>query len=217
MLGWIASLGLLLLLFSLPLPGSSPRVGWSTNSSADWIVLSQVADPTSEAEDDTEEGAPPPTQHSQPPEVTSTGTESEGDGEEETEEESTASADSSRTPDVRHVSTLSTADRHPRIIGGKGMLSLHIQYPAAARKKGIEGRLELTFTVGADGDVRNIVVSESLHPLCDSAAVDAVRSVRFQPASYNGESIPVRMSLPIRFQLQRTGPAMPNRQVGSGK
>jgi len=213
MLGWIASLGLLVLLFTLPLPESSPRVGWSTDPSADRIVLNQVADPSSEAEAEAEEGAPPPTQHSQPPEVSSAGTGSDGDGEEK--EESTASADSNRTPDVRHVSSLSTADRHPRIIGGKGMLSLHIQYPAAARKQGIEGRLELTFTVGADGDVRSIVVSESLHPLCDSAAVEAVRSVRFRPASYNGEPVPVRMSLPIRFQLQRTGPATPNRQVGS--
>jgi TonB family protein len=86
------------------------------------------------------------------------------------------------------------------------MLNLHIQYPPAAREKGIEGRMELTFTVDRDGDTRNIIVSESLHPLCDSAAVDALRSVRFRPATYKGTNIPVRMSLPIRFQLEPTPP-----------
>jgi TonB family protein len=85
---------------------------------------------------------------------------------------------------------------------------LNIQYPPAARRKGIEGRLELRFTVGADGTVRGIQVAKSLHPLCDSAAVRALRSVRFAPGTHNGEPIPVRMSLPVRFTLRTTPPSL---------
>jgi hypothetical protein len=49
-------------------------------------------------------------------------------------------------------------------------------------------------------------VVESLHPLCDSAAVDALQSVRFHPGTRDGEVVPVRMSLPVRFQLETGGP-----------
>jgi len=213
MLGWIASLGLLVLLFNLPFSADPPRVGWSARS-GDRIVLNQVAVSSSESASESAEGEtepPPPTQHRQAPEVASTGTgpdEGEGDG------ETQASADSSQNSDVRHVSSLTLSDRRPRIIGGRGMLNLHIQYPPTAREKGIEGRLELTFTVDRAGDTRNIVVSKSLHPLCDSAAVDALRSVRFRPATYEGNNVPVRMSLPIRFQLQPRPPTT-DRQTSS--
>jgi len=205
LLGWTASLGLLVFLVHLPLSTSSPWVGWSAQRTGDRIVLNQVSPPSSESPDETnaDEEAPPPTQYTQPPEVGASGT---GTDEEAGDEEESTSADSSRTSTVRHVSALTMADNRPRIIGGRGMLNLHIQYPPAAREKGIEGRMELTFTVDRDGDTRNIVVSKSLHPLCDSAAVDALRSVRFRPATYKGNRIPVRMSLPIRFQLQPTPP-----------
>lgn len=118
------------------------------------------------------------------------------------EQESTSDSPSDSTSAVRSIAELSLQDRHPEIIGGQGALSLHINYPVEARRKGIEGRLTLTFTVNTDGEVRHIVVSDSLHPACDSAAVEALRSVRFRPGTYDGEPVPVRMSLPIRFELQ---------------
>jgi TonB family protein len=218
LLGWIASLGLLVLVFNLPFFGSSPRLGWSTHRAAERIVLNQVATPSSEStsESDTDEAsAPPPTRHTrQRPEVAPAGTGSRDDGADDGEEAS-SSADSSAITDARHVSSLTMSDRRPRIIGGQGMLNLHIQYPPEAREQGIEGRLELTFTVDKEGDVHHITVSKSLHPLCDSVAVEALRSVRFRPATHNGSPIPVRMNLPIRFELQQTGPPATTRQTGA--
>jgi len=217
LMGWIASLGLLVLLFNLPLPGSSPRVGWSTQRGAERIVLNQVSPPASEPASEAKEkenASPPPTQHTRLPSegpVSGTGS---GNGEDEGNEVPSASSDSSTTQDVRHVSSLTMSDKRPRIIGGKGMLDLHIQYPPKAREQGIEGRLELTFTVDANGSVRDIVVSKSLHPLCDSVAVEALQSVRFRPATHEGDHVPVRMSLPIRFQLQPANPPAATRQTG---
>jgi TonB family protein len=100
------------------------------------------------------------------------------------------------------LAALETTDRHPEIKGGAGALYLQIHYPKAARRQGIEGRLELEFTVDREGKVHAIEVAKSLHPLCDSAAVDALRSVEFRPAMHQGTPIPVRMKLPIRFQLR---------------
>lgn len=217
MLGWVASLGLLVVLFNLPISESSPRVGWSTHRGAERIALTQVSSPSSEpkSESTDEASTPPPTQHPpSPPEVASPGTGS-GDTEDAGREEASASADSSTTTDARHVSTLTMSDERPRIIGGQGMLDLHIQYPPKAREQGIEGRLELTFTVDTDGGVRDVIVSKSLHPLCDSVAVEAVQSVRFRPATHDGDHVPVRMSLPIRFQLKPGNSPAPARQAKS--
>ena len=208
LLGWTVSLGTLVLLLHLPLTATQPRVGWSLGRGAERIALSEIQQPaeTDDGNTGTETGlasAPPPTQYSLPPETEPSDEPSDGTG---NVEEGTETSDSSSTsPTARHVSSLTRSDRRPRIIGGQGLLSLHLKYPAAAREQGIEGEMEGEFTVDTDGEARNVVVSKSLHPLCDSAAVDAIRTVRFQPGTYQGQPIPVRMSLPIRFELQPTG------------
>jgi periplasmic protein TonB len=96
-----------------------------------------------------------------------------------------------------------TAQLHsePHVRGGIGNFYMLIEYPAEARDKGIQGRLILDFTVGPDGRPFDIVVSQSLHALCDSAAVRALRRTRFVPGTVNGEAVPVRMRLPVRFEL----------------
>lgn len=198
-------LGLLLLLLHLPLSSSPPRVGWTTDRSGDLIALSPIVeeeDASSSEETEAPDGpdAPPPTRHG-PPVPAEAGASPAGK-ENETDTQEEESTDESNSPNVRSIAALSSKDRHPEIMGGRGALNLFIDYPQEARKKGIEGRLKLSFTVGTDGKARRIRVSESLHPLCDSAAVDAIRSVRFRPGTYEGNPIPVRMSLPIRFQLK---------------
>lgn len=208
LLGWTVSLGTLVLLLHLPLTATQPRVGWSLGRDAERIALSAVQEPveTDDGDNGTETeraSAPPPTQYSLPPE-TEPATEA-SDGTDDLEEGAEAPDSSNTSPTARHISSLTRSDRRPRIIGGQGLLSLHLEYPAAAREQGIEGEMEVQFTVDTDGEARNIVVSKSLHPLCDSAAVDAIRTVRFQPGTYQGQPIPVRMSLPIRFELQPTG------------
>ena len=66
--------------------------------------------------------------------------------------------------------------------------------------QGIEGRLVLAFVVEPTGRPSDIEVLHSLHPLCDSAAVDALRKTRFIPGKQNGRVVRVRMRLPVRFR-----------------
>lgn len=94
-----------------------------------------------------------------------------------------------------------TLQNQPHIKGGLGALYLNIDYPRAAREQGVEGRLLVTFTVHPSGTATDIDVIRPLHPLCDSAAVQALRTVRFAPGQKNGTPVPVRMTLPIRFRL----------------
>lgn len=207
LVGFAASIGLLLVVIYFPVSNPAGHIGWSYRA-ADRISLSMVQETqTQEANPQKETGvdhkAPPPTQHGTP-EVRSTSDAVEGDSEGHGQDEENGERTGERTerPPVRNVATLSARDKKPQVIGGLGSLYLHIQYPHAARMKGIEGRVKLDFTVGTDGDVRRVRVAKSLHPLCDSAAVRALRSVRFRPAKQDGKPIPVRMRLPIRFQLR---------------
>lgn len=135
-----------------------------------------------------------------------------------------ASDESSLPPDVRrhdpstsgHASAndaprrlagrkvLDYAHSMPAIVGGIGAYYIHIEYPEAAIREGIEGRLVLSFVVGTDGETSEIRIVQSLHPACDSAAVRALRKTRFIPGSRDGEPVEVKMRLPVRFQLVTT-------------
>lgn len=204
LVGLVAALSLLVLLVHLPVSNRLPIVNWGAASSSEHIEIHQIggepevkAGTASGRQDD---GAAPETKHG-PVVNRLTGDESKGDdtgSEKETRPERTRPGLSN----VLSVADLGLADNQPQLIGGMGTLYLHIDYPRAAREQGIEGRMEVNFTVGREGDVRRIHVSKSLHPLLDSAAVRALRSVRFRPATRDGDPIPVRMNLPIRFELR---------------
>ncbi|HEX7501026.1 MAG TPA: energy transducer TonB [Polyangia bacterium] len=64
-----------------------------------------------------------------------------------------------------------------------------IEYTASARAEGIEGKLKLKLTVGADGQVINVEVLSAVAPELDAAAVAAVRLWRFKPAMLCGKAV----------------------------
>jgi TonB family protein len=221
LIGLLGSLASVLLVLHFPLPDETGRVGWSAHPS-EQILLSQVqpeekektsaqktsADRTGEdrtGEDRTgkEQGAPPPTRHAVPT-VEPTPVSPTGSADRSTTKKDASHQEADESQRIRSAATLSAKDRRPEIVGGRSSLYLQIKYPKAAREKEIEGRLLLHFTVSKNGEARNINVTNSLHPLCDSAAVRALRSITFYPAVHDGNPIPIRMSLPIKFQLRST-------------
>jgi protein TonB len=64
-----------------------------------------------------------------------------------------------------------------------------IEYTAAARSEGIEGKLKLKIVVGADGSVLSVEILASVSPELDAAAVAAVKQWRFRPAMACGKPI----------------------------
>lgn len=196
--GFLCSLSVLLLIIYLPVSTPPVTVGWSTHSS-ERIPLSEVqSEEEPESVSGAEENVPPSTRHASPQPAASSGTTASGSEDETADAEEDGSGDSM----VRSITTLAVEDQKPEIVGGMGALYLQIHYPPKAQRQGVEGRLKLQFTVGREGDVRRIDVRTSLHPLCDSAAVQALRSVRFRPGTHEGDPVPVRMSLPVRFKLR---------------
>lgn len=76
-----------------------------------------------------------------------------------------------------------------------------IEYPEAVRARGVEGRLVLRVDVRADGSVAQVVVLEPVDPELDAAAVEAVRTWTFSPATACGEPTSAPYTLARRFEL----------------
>jgi len=78
-----------------------------------------------------------------------------------------------------------------------------VVYPLAARRRGLDGRVEIELVLEPSGRIRDIaVVSSSSHALLDDAAVEAVRSLPPQPLPEHPKRQTLRVRLPVVFQLR---------------
>ena len=76
-------------------------------------------------------------------------------------------------------------------------------YPRQALMRNWTGKVILRVHVAADGSVGSVSVQESSgHDILDEAAVDAVKTWRFNPAKRNGQPVAVWATVPITFRLQ---------------
>jgi protein TonB len=93
-------------------------------------------------------------------------------------------------------------DRFPVFPGGavhKYIESI-LYYPVLAAKKKIHGIVIVSFVVNKSGEVVNIKVERSAHPLLDAEAVKAVKSLpRWQPGLRHGRPISVQLVIPVNF------------------
>jgi protein TonB len=77
-------------------------------------------------------------------------------------------------------------------------------YPIQARQKGIEGWVDVVFTVGPDGSVRDpVVVNAKPKAIFDRAALQAVKGWKYNPKIEDGKPVERRgLRVRIRFQLE---------------
>jgi protein TonB len=77
------------------------------------------------------------------------------------------------------------------------------RYPEAARRSGAQGTTVLKLQVLANGQIGDILIEQSAgHRDLDSAAVEAVKKWRFEPARMGKVPVDVWVLLPIKFELQ---------------
>jgi len=78
------------------------------------------------------------------------------------------------------------------------------EFPPRALERGLEGWVDVEFTVRRDGTTRDIVVTDASHAaVFRREAVEAVEQWRFQPREFLGEVIEQRAYTRIRFTLNR--------------
>ena len=106
------------------------------------------------------------------------------------------------------ASIYKAVDVMPEFPGGQdamiAYLTKNLRYPDAAMKNGIQGKVYVSFVVTKTGDISNVQVSQSLHPLCDAEAVRVVKAMpKWIPGKQKGQNVNVVFSLPIAFKLTK--------------
>jgi len=95
-----------------------------------------------------------------------------------------------------------TAEKMPAIKGGMSTIGKKIRYPKIAREMGIQGVVYVGFVVTSEGKISEPKVLRSLaKPLDQEALRLLTEDVKFTPGYHQGNAVPVRMVLPIRFRL----------------
>ncbi len=78
------------------------------------------------------------------------------------------------------------------------------EFPVDARLEGIEGWVKFTYTIGRNGDVRNVqIVDAQPRHVFETAVRRAVRSWRFEPIMVDGAPVEREMTQTIEFSLGR--------------
>jgi protein TonB len=77
------------------------------------------------------------------------------------------------------------------------------RYTELARRAGVQGTVIVEAVIDENGRVTNVKVLKALPMGLDQAAVEAVKSWRFQPATLAGRAVKVYYTLTANFTLQR--------------
>jgi protein TonB len=101
------------------------------------------------------------------------------------------------------TATARPSDALTRTAMPRGGYQVRPSYPSTARRLGIQGMTTLRVYVAADGRVGQVLIQESAgHPDLDSAAAEAVKQWRFEPARRGAEPVGVWVLLPVEFRLR---------------
>lgn len=79
------------------------------------------------------------------------------------------------------------------------------EYSDEARRKKVSGTVLVSTIVGIDGMTHDVQVLRSLGSGLDKKAVDAVKRYKFQPATYEGKPVPVKVNIEVTFHIYEKG------------
>ena len=97
----------------------------------------------------------------------------------------------------------------PQLPGGGGNTAIvaaiqkATKYPSLALRNQVEGRIFVSFTVNAEGDVSDVKVVKGLGSGLDEETIRAVKTLpKFIPGKQNGRAVSVSFTVPITFKIQ---------------
>jgi protein TonB len=83
-------------------------------------------------------------------------------------------------------------------------LQRNTRYPRPAERRGAEGTVYVSFVIGPDGSVMNVLVEKGFDRDCDAEAVRVIsRMNKWKPGMQNEMPVSVKMVLPIKFELNK--------------
>jgi periplasmic protein TonB len=83
-----------------------------------------------------------------------------------------------------------------------------VKYPDDARKKNVQGTVELDVVIAQDGSVKSEKVTDGPKELT-KAALDSVKHWRYQPTVADGKPIEVETTVDVSFKLTQPPAATP--------
>ena len=98
----------------------------------------------------------------------------------------------------------------PQFKGGNKNLSKYIidnfVYPADAKRRSVEGKIEIEFTVEKSGDLTYVGVVRGLDSSVDKEIVNLFKAMpRWTPATKNGEPVRYKIHMPLKIRASRAG------------
>lgn len=86
----------------------------------------------------------------------------------------------------------------------KRVREVEAEYPRDAERNGVEGWVDVVFTIARDGSTQDLVVRDAQPAqIFDNAALEAVSKARFAPIVKDGAAVPQRAVLRVRFVVSR--------------
>lgn len=83
-------------------------------------------------------------------------------------------------------------------------LDENIVYSGAAQRLKLEGTAEVSFIVQPDGSITDIEMTKTLQPMLDRAVTTGIRRMpKWKPGRRGGIATPVRVTIPVHFQLMQ--------------
>lgn len=76
---------------------------------------------------------------------------------------------------------------------------INFDYPRVFQ---IEGTVFLELWIDKEGDVRNVILVKSLHPVFDKVAIEGASKLKFSPAIQRDKPVAVRYSFPVKFKIE---------------
>jgi periplasmic protein TonB len=95
-------------------------------------------------------------------------------------------------------------EKLPECLTCDAFFQRNVKYPERARESSIEGVVWVSFIVDKDGEVRDVKVAKSAHPLLDAEALRVAKQMpKWTPGEDGGKPVNFLYTKPIRFILQR--------------
>ncbi|MFZ6013441.1 MAG: TonB family protein [Bacteroidota bacterium] len=128
-----------------------------------------------------------------------------GNGKETTNKTPAKAEQLSPPPTQEQVFTV--VEQMPEYEGGfesmATLISENLTYPEAARQKGIEGTVFVSFIVEKDGTATEAALVKGIDNDCDVEAVRVVKLLQnWKPGMEDGKSVRTKFVIPIKFKLQ---------------
>lgn len=107
-------------------------------------------------------------------------------------------------PADQGVYDVSVVEERPKLLNGPEIIRLiSRQYPPLLRDANITGTVQLLLVVGEDGRVRKASVASASNDQFGDVAVKISDRMKFRPAKVGGRAVPVSVTFPIQFNLDR--------------